>query len=132
LDHREFRSAWSFEIQKELAKDLILSLGYVGIKGDHLHTNIAQVNALNPQYYSLGNSLTTHVTDPAAQPILNSLGVTVPSWFEPLYGPTGIDTIAQVLRPYPQYLDIGGSNNSKCSCLENLGRQNWNDGSETD
>src|SRR3981189_3579497 len=26
---------WSFEIQKELTKDLILSLGYVGVKGDY-------------------------------------------------------------------------------------------------
>src|SRR4029077_15338171 len=76
---------WSLEIQKQLATDLILSVGYVGIKANHLHTNIAQVNALNPQFYSLGNSLSTLVTDPAAQPILSSLGVTVPSWFVPLY-----------------------------------------------
>jgi hypothetical protein len=121
---------WTLEVQKQLAQDLILSLGYVGIKGDHLHTNIAQVNALNPQYYSLGNSLTTPVTDPTAAPILASLGVTVPSWFEPLYGPGGVnsghDTIGQLLRPYPQYLDVGGSNNSKCSCLENLGTSTYN------
>lgn len=121
---------WSFEIQKELAKDLILSLGYVGVKGDYLHTNIAQVNALTPQYYSLGNSLNLSVTDPAAQPILSQLGVSVPSWFEPLYGPggpqSGHDTIAQLLRPFPQYQDIGGSNNGKCSCLENLGVSSYN------
>jgi len=117
---------WTLEIQKELAPDLILSLGYVGIKGDHLHTNIAQVNALNPRYYSLGNSLTTPVTDRAAAPILAGLGVTVPSWFVPLYGPNGQDTIGQLLRPFPQYLDVGGSNNSKCSCLENLGVSTYN------
>jgi hypothetical protein len=121
---------YSFEIQKELAKDLILSLGYVGVNGDHLHTNIAQVNALNPQYYSLGNNLSQSVTSPAGQATLAALGVTVPSWFESLYGPGGIspgnDTVAQVLRPYPQYLDIGGSNNGKCSCLENLGVSSYN------
>ncbi len=117
---------WSLEIQKQLATDLILSVGYVGIKANHLHTNIAQVNALNPQFYPLGNSLSTLVTDPAAQPILSSLGVTVPSWFVPLYGPNTQDTIAQLLRPYPQYLDIGGSNNGKCSCLENLGTSTYN------
>jgi hypothetical protein len=117
---------WTLQIQKELAPDLILSLGYVGIKGDHLHTNIAQVNALNPKYYSLGNSLTTPVTDPAAAPILANLGVSVPSWFVPLYGPNGQDTIGQLLRPFPQYLDVGGSNNSKCSCLENLGTSTYN------
>jgi hypothetical protein len=121
---------WSFEIQKELAKDLILSVGYVGVKGDYLHTNIVQVNALNPKYYSLGNDLNDSVTSTAGQDILNGLGVTVPSWFEPLYGPggpqSGHDTVAQLLRPFPQYQDIGGSNNSKCSCLENVGVSSYN------
>jgi hypothetical protein len=121
---------WSFEIQKELAKDLILSAGYVGVKGDYLHTNIAQVNALNPKYYSLGNDLNDSVTSAAGQAVLTGLGVTVPGWFEALYGPggpqSGHDTVAQLLRPYPQYQDIGGSNNGKCSCLENLGVSTYN------
>ena len=122
---------WSFEIQKQLATDLILSVGYVGIKGDHLHTNIAQVNALNPKYYSLGNALSDDPTSPAGQAALASVGVTLPSWFEPLYGPSGPtggsnNTVAQALRPFPQYLDIGGSNNGMCSCLENLGVSTYN------
>lgn len=121
---------YSFEIQKQLAKDLILSVGYVGVNGDHLHTNIAQVNILNPKYYHLGNALNLSVTDPAAQPVLSQLGVTVPNWFEPLYGPggpqAGHDTISQLLRPFPQYQDIGGSNNGKCACLENLGVSSYN------
>jgi len=123
---------WTFEIQKELASDLILSVGYVGVKGDRLHTNIAQVNGLDPKFYNLGNSLGNHLSDPnpliQAQnaAILSSLGVTVPSWFEPLYQPQGRDTIAQLLRPFPQYQDIGGSNNGMCSCLENLGISTYN------
>lgn len=126
---------WSFEIQKQLATDLILSVGYVGVKGNYLHTNIAQVNALNPKYYSLGNALSDCVDpgNPACAPgqaVLAGLGVSVPSWFEPLYGPTGVnpgnDTVAQALRPFPQYLDIGGSNNNMCSCLENLGISSYN------
>lgn len=117
---------WTFEIQKQLAQDLILSVGYVGIKGDHLHTNIAQVNALNPKYYNLGNHLASSVTSADGQTTLASLGVTVPNWFEPLYGGSGNDTVAQLLRPYPQFLDIGGSNNNMCSCLENLGISTYN------
>jgi hypothetical protein len=123
---------WSFEIQKQLATDLILSVGYVGVKGDYLHTNIAQVNALNPKYYSLGNALGDDPTSPAGQAALASVGVTtLPSWFEPLYGPSGPtggsnNTVAQALRPFPQYLDIGGSNNNMCSCLENLGVSTYN------
>lgn len=115
---------WSLEVQKQLAPDLILSLGYVGIKGDHLHTNIAQVNALNSKYYYLGNGLTDSVTSSAGAAILSNLGVSVPSWFVPLYGSNA--TVGQLLRPYPQYLDIGGSNNNKCSCLENLGISTYN------
>jgi hypothetical protein len=115
---------WSLEVQKQLAPDLILSLGYVGVKGSHLHTNIAQVNALNPQFYSLGNALTDPVTSAAGQAVLAGLGVTVPSWFVPLYGPN--QGIGQVLRPFPQYLDVGGSNNGMCSCLENLGISTYN------
>ncbi|HET8967729.1 MAG TPA: TonB-dependent receptor, partial [Candidatus Acidoferrum sp.] len=112
---------WSLEVQKQLATDLILSVGYVGVRGAHLHTNIAQVNALNPQFYSLGNSLTANVNSSEGQATLAGLGVTVPSWFETLYGPTGQDTVGQLLRPFPQYLAVGGSNNNMCSCLENLG-----------
>ena len=123
---------WTVEIQKQLAPDLILSVGYVGIKGDRLHTNIAQVNGLNPKFYSLGNALGNSLSssDPLVQAqnaaILTNLGVTVPDWFEPLYQPQGRDTIAQLLRPFPQYLDIGGSNNGMCSCLENLGISTYN------
>lgn len=123
---------WSFEVQKQLATDLILSVGYVGVKGDYLHTNIAQVNALNPKFYSLGTALSDDPTSAAGMAALASVGVTsLPSWFEPLYGPSGPtqgnnNTVAQVLRPFPQYLDIGGSNNNMCSCLENLGISNYN------
>jgi hypothetical protein len=115
---------WSLEVQKQLAQDLILSVGYVGVKGDYLHTNIAQVNALNPKYYNLGSSLTDSVTSPAGQAVLANLGVTVPSWFVPLYGSNAL--VGQLLRPFPQYLAIGGSNNNMCSCLENLGVSTYN------
>ena len=123
---------WNIEIQKELLPDMILSLGYVGVKGDYLHTNIAQVNGLDPKFYSLGTQLANSLssTNPAVQAqnaaILANLGVTVPSWFEPLYQSSGRDTIAQLLRPFPQYLDVGGSNNGMCSCLENLGISTYN------
>lgn len=115
---------WSLEVQKQLAQDLILSVGYVGVKGDYLHTNIAQVNALNPKFYDLGTALTDSVTSTAGQAVLSNLGVTVPSWFVPLYGSNAL--VGQLLRPYPQYLDIGGSNNNMCSCLENLGVSTYN------
>jgi hypothetical protein len=56
--------------------------------------------------------------------VLANLGVTVPSWFVPLYGSNAL--VGQLLRPFPQYLAIGGSNNNMCSCLENLGVSTYN------
>jgi hypothetical protein len=123
---------WTLEVQKQLAPDLILSLGYVGVKGDYLHTNIAQVNALDPKFYNLGNSLNLCVdaSNPSCAPglaVLQSLNVSVPSWFVPLYNSVNVSpSVGQLLRPFPQYLDIGGSNNNMCSCLENLGVSTYN------
>jgi hypothetical protein len=123
---------WSLEVQKQLAQDLILSVGYVGVKGDYLHTNIAQVNALNPRFYNLGNALNDCVdaSKPACAPglaVLQSMNVSVPAWFVPLYNSVGVTpSVGQLLRPFPQYLDIGGSNNNMCSCLENLGISTYN------
>ncbi len=116
---------WTFEVQHQLAPDLILSVGYIGVNGSHLHSNIAQVNVLNPKYYSLGNALNDPVTSAAGIADLASVGAsTPPTWFTTLYG--GNALVGQWLRPYPQYLDIGGSNNSLCACLENLGVSSYN------
>jgi hypothetical protein len=112
---------WSLEVQHQLATDLILSVGYVGTHATRLRSNLAQINTLNPKFYSLGTALTDGVTTAAGQATLNSLGVTVPSWFEPLYAGTGNDIVGQLLRPFPNYLSIGTS-----CCLENLGQSTYN------
>jgi hypothetical protein len=111
---------WSLEIQHELAKDLILNIGYVGMHSTRLHSNLIQINSLNPQFYSLGNDLNLSVTDPKAQADLATLGVTVPSWFVPLWSPNNEDTLGQLLRPHPQYRNIDSS------VLENAGQSTYN------
>ena len=112
---------WSLEVQHQLATDLILSVGYVGTHATRLRSNLAQVNSINPKYLPLGTALGDGVTTAAGQATLASLGVTVPSWFEPLYAGTGNDTVGQLLRPFPNYLSIGTS-----CCLENLGQSTFN------
>jgi hypothetical protein len=85
-----------------------------------LRSSVAQINNLNPRFFSLGNNLKTLVTDPVAA----SLGINPPfTNFVPLYTANGntADTIAQALRPFPQYQSI----NSDC-CLENLGQSTYN------
>src|SRR6266852_6547567 len=109
---------WSFEIQHQFAPDLIFSIGYIGNHATRLHANLLQFNSIDPKYYSLGTRIETETFgDPAGQATLASLGVTVPSWFIPLYGSS--EPIGQVLRPFPQYQGIS-------SALENVGQSTYN------
>ncbi|MDP9161749.1 MAG: TonB-dependent receptor, partial [Acidobacteriota bacterium] len=105
---------WSLELEHQLATDLILNIGYVGQHATHLRSSLAQINNLNPKFFSLGNAL----GQPIDGPVAASLGLTPPfPEFTTLYGP---GSIAQALRPYPQY----GSINTDC-CLENLGQSTY-------
>jgi len=109
---------WSFEVQHQLATDLILSVGYVGSHGTRLRSNLAQINSIDPKFYPLGTKLGDSVSSLAGQATLASLGVTIPSWFIPLYGPN--KPIDQLLRPFPQYTSIG------TDAFENLGQSTFN------
>ena len=104
---------WSFELQRQLSRDLILSAGYVGSHATHLRSLLGGVNALNPAYFNMGNTLNLLVTDPAS-PVASPF-----TQFVPLYG--GAATVAQALVPFPQYMNI----DSDC-CLENLGMSDYN------
>jgi len=119
---------WSLEIQNQLAQDLIFSLGYVGNHATRLNSNLQQLNAIDPKFLSLGLKLNEKVTSPGGQATLATLGVTVPAWFESLYGPTGGDLVGQLLLPFPQYVS-GRFNNSGIRtdcCLQNLGQSTYN------
>ena len=89
-------------------------------RATRLHSNLAQLNTLNPEFYGLGNDLFLNVNDPQAQTDLAALGVTVPSWFVPLWSPSGEDTLGQLLRPLPQYRTVDNSP------LENSGQASYN------
>jgi len=106
---------WSFEVERQLAPDLILSAGYVGTHATRLRSSVAEINNINPKFFSLGNALSQNINSSTA----TALGINPPfSGFEALYGP---GTIAQALRPFPQYQTI----NTDC-CLENLGQSTYN------
>jgi hypothetical protein len=99
---------WSFEVQRELATDLILDVAYVGQHSTHLRTNYDAVNSLNPKYFNLGTNLLT--------PVGNQ--TTVPLPFSTF--PTG-DIVAQALVPFPQYFGFNTDGQ-----LENLGQSTYN------
>jgi hypothetical protein len=68
---------------------------------------LAEINNLNPQFFVLGNQLNQPATNPPFPQ------------FSALYG--GGATLAQALRPFPQYQAI----NTDC-CLENIGQSTYN------
>ena len=101
---------WSFEVQHELAKDLIMDLAYVGQHSTSLRSNFDAVNSLNPQHFSLGNLLGEQVGSADA----NAAGITAP-----YSGFSG--TVAQALVPFPQYYGFNTD-----GALENLGQSTYN------
>ena len=95
---------WSLEAERQLAPDLILSVGYVGTRGTRLRSSLAQVNNLNPQFFNLGDTLNQDISTS-----------TIPL---PFIGFSG--TVGQALRPFPQY----GGIDTDC-CLENVGQSTY-------
>jgi hypothetical protein len=99
---------WSFEVQRELATDLILDLAYVGQHSTHLRTNYDGTNSLYPSYFSLGSNLQTPVANPFFNPT------------DPLSGPPTFIK-AQSLAPFPQFFGLNSDGQ-----LENLGQSSYN------
>jgi len=87
-------------VQHELIPNLLLEADYVGVKGTRLGTALIQPNELNPSYLKLGSLLSAPVTSAAAQ----AAGIPIP-----YPGFTG--SVAQALRPFPQYLTITNLSN---------------------
>jgi hypothetical protein len=98
---------WSFEVQRELATDMILDVAYVGQHSQNLRTNYNGENLLNPQFFSLGPTLN--------QPI----GATTVPLPYPTF-PTNF-VVGQALLPHPQFFGINTDGQ-----LENLGQSTYN------
>jgi hypothetical protein len=89
----------NFSIQRELPGNMLLEGAYIGNLSHHISSNgLEQINQLNyAKYGSLGPLLGQLVGSPAA----NAAGITAPF-------PGFVGTVAQALRPYPQYQGING------------------------
>jgi hypothetical protein len=84
---------WNFNIQRMLTSNVMVQVGYVGSRVEHLAQNRFD-NQVSPEYLSLGSQLVQQVPNPFLGKITNgSLSfATVPR--------------AQLLRPFPQYLQL--------------------------
>jgi hypothetical protein len=91
---------YQFSVQQEFGAKTSLEVAYVGVKGTRLGNGLISINQVDPRYLSLGTLLTQPATSAAAQ----AAGIRIP-----YAGFTG--SVAQALRPYPQYLNIVNNSN---------------------
>ena len=83
---------YSFELEREVSSNILLSAGYLGSRSDRLGIGSVNINQLDPGWLELGPAL--------LEPVPN------PFYGNPLFGNLSESpTIArnQLLRPYPQF-----------------------------
>jgi hypothetical protein len=95
---------WNFTIQRTLPGGLFLETGYIGTRGRGLEF-FYNANELHPSHLALGSRLTELVPNPFFG-IVN----------EGIFTGQRVSR-AQLLRPYPQFLDL--------SLAQNLGGDSW-------
>jgi hypothetical protein len=105
---RPYSHQWNVTVDRELARNLSVSVAYVGNAGRRLPSSMDPLNAIDPSHLSMGNALYDEF-----QPGMTSLnGVALPyaGWVEQM---TCAPSVAQALRPFPQYCDaLQGANES--------------------
>ncbi len=106
---------WNLSIQRSLTNSLIVTAAYVGSNGKSLRGGGRGIysNQLDPRYLALGNLLTLSATPTniaAAQAIIPSVRLPFPTF---------VGTIAQALRPFPQY-------NTVTDVYGDVGQSNYN------
>jgi hypothetical protein len=92
------RQDWNFGTQFQIERTL-LDISYVGAKSTRLNTGAFNPNQVDPKYLSLGALLQKDIADP---------DVAAAGFRAPYAGFTG--SLAQALRPFPQYLNVGLNN----------------------
>jgi hypothetical protein len=117
---------WSLTVQHSLSKNLSVEASYVGNHGTGLlDPQLSNINQVNPKYLSLGSLLTQSVTSAAA----------VAAGIVPPY-PGFSGTVAQALRPYPQYMtltSVGAKNGaSKYNALQIVVKKRFSSGFSVD
>ena len=94
-----YQANWSFDIQRELPLKLVVTAAYVGNVGVHLMTPI-QYNQIPDSDLALGSKLISVVSNP---------------FYGIITDPTSTLSLAtvqyaQLLRPFPQFLNVKGIN----------------------
>jgi hypothetical protein len=90
---------FNFSIQRQIKSSMVAEIQYSGVMGEHLQTSLLDYNQISPRYLTAFGTVAQSIT------VLNSslssatgIASGVPKPF-----PTFSGTVAQALRPYPQY-----------------------------
>jgi hypothetical protein len=113
VNYRTGRTAqWSLDVQRELPLNIAITVGYVGHKGTRLRSNFNPLNALPFDALRLGLPLLSkRLADvtPVERQYAASLGFPLPTNPDSIYpgfsvqGGANAQTVAQALKPFPQY-----------------------------
>jgi hypothetical protein len=99
---------FNFSVQRQLSSSLIFDVSYVGVMGEHLQAQLLQYNSLPGADLNLFGSPVNSInvlTSQVGSPLANQYGISAPfPAFSSLWGARA--TVAQALRPYPQYTYI--------------------------
>ncbi|MBL8178447.1 MAG: TonB-dependent receptor [Bryobacterales bacterium] len=95
-----YYQSYQMSVQQELPAAMVLDLAYVGVKGTRLGNGLSNLNELDPRFLNLGATLTQNIASAAA----SQAGIASP--YAAFRG-----SVAQALRPYPQYLNIPNRSN---------------------
>ncbi|MGH9631370.1 MAG: hypothetical protein ACRD7E_23960, partial [Bryobacteraceae bacterium] len=90
---------WSFNVQHEV-KSFLFDVAYVANRGYRLSSSLP-LNQVDPSFLSLGALLRRPITDPA---------VAAAGFSKPFASFPDNLTLAQALRPYPQFLNVTSRN----------------------
>lgn len=103
--------SWSLQVQEQVSKDMVATLGYVGQRSTHLRSALMNINNINPVNFARGDVLGENLAG-------NTAGVAVPyAGIFTDFSPTV--TVQQALRPFPQYQYI------YTDVLQNIGQASY-------
>jgi hypothetical protein len=97
---------WTLDVQHQLTKDMMIDVAYLGNHADHLQAWMRDPNQLDPKYQAMGSCLLVNIANQGSDPgCAGQSKVALP-----YAGFTG--TVAQALRPFPQYGNVTLDNSS--------------------
>ncbi len=111
----EFYS-WNFDIQHQLPKSFVASISYTATRGVYLASSILNINQMDPKFFAKygRDLLISDINSPAAR----AAGLALPF-------PSFRGTVAQSLKPFPQFGDVQTSGGQPSSVGERAGNSTY-------